>query len=78
MIMNELIVKEAPRWARIIGRRNAIKRLVLRDFSASTAEKLCSGRYSSKLGDEKADAVLEEMQLDGFNLRKHRLKSEAS
>jgi hypothetical protein len=69
MKVNKMAVEMAPTWARKIGRRQAVRRLIATDlFAATTAFKICSGTYKSTLSDERADVMVREMLSDGFSL----------
>jgi len=64
---NEL-VRKAESWAKQIGQKEAIKRLVARDVAVTTSEKLCTGRYFSQPRQWLSVILLEEMSKDGLTL----------
>jgi hypothetical protein len=66
MQQNDPLVNMTSRWAKKIGRRVAMSRLLSRDVAAATAEKLCTGRYKSSPRERLADILREEMAKDGF------------
>lgn len=68
--MNEhkALARMAPKWAKKIGSKRAIARLLARDVSVAAAEKLCAGRYPSEPRDKLAEILAEEMSKDGFTL----------
>lgn len=60
------LVTMASRWAKKIGRRQAMSRLLMRNVSSGTAEKVCYGRYVSSPREALAEILKEEMSKDGF------------
>lgn len=68
MSNHEALAKLAPRWAKKIGRTQAISRLLQRDVSVATAEKLCTGRYPSVPREKLAEILSDEMSKDGFTV----------
>lgn len=66
MSKTDPLVSMASRWAKKIGRRQAMSRLLARNVSSATAEKVCYGRYPSAPREILADILKEEMSKDGF------------
>lgn len=64
------LVQLADRWAKSIGRRKAMGRLLGRNVAGGTAEKICYGRYPSVPREMLADILKEELEKDGFVLDK--------
>jgi len=56
------------KWAKKIGKHVAYSRLVLREVSPSTTDKLIAGRYVSEPETWVRDVLLDEMAKDGFSL----------
>ena len=68
MNRNEKILKLVGHWVGKIGAHEARKRLILRDLSTATAEKMVSGKYPSTPTYITAGILLEEMERDGITL----------
>jgi len=68
MNANEHALKIVRKWALKIGTHEARKRLVLRDISPTTAEKMVTGTYPSTPTPLTARILLEETAKDGFTL----------
>lgn len=62
------LVELADRWAKKIGRRQAIGRLLSRNVSVAAAEKICYGRYQSSPREILAEILKEELMKDGFEI----------
>jgi hypothetical protein len=60
------LVQLADRWAKSIGRRKAMGRLLSRNVAGGTAEKICYGRYPSTPREILAEILKEELEKDGF------------
>jgi len=60
------LVQLADSWAKKIGRRAAMGRLLNRNVAVATAEKICYGRYYSSPREILADILKEELFKDGF------------
>jgi hypothetical protein len=66
--MNSNEIKETVViWAEKIGRRAAVRRLILNlEMSSAMAEKLVKGTYSPTPHFDTINALVKEMQKDGF------------
>ena len=60
--------KMVETWAKKIGEREALVRLLERKVSQSTADKLIRGVYLSEPGDLIRSILIEELEKDGFTL----------
>jgi hypothetical protein len=60
----ETLKKEVVKWGRRVGRKNAVRRLILLGMSATMAERLVRGNYSSNPHPDTADKIAEEMSKD--------------
>lgn len=65
-VKTDPLVELADRWAKEIGRRQAVGRLLSRNVSIATAEKICYGRYYSSPREMLADILKDELMKDGF------------
>lgn len=55
-------------WVEKVGKKEALRRLVIQEVPPVTAEKIVSGRYVSTPRDLLAKVLREEMAKDGLNL----------
>lgn len=65
---SENVKSLAVEWAKFVGSKCALKRLVALDLSPSLAQKLVAGKYGPDLSYDRATLVLKEMEKDGFQM----------
>lgn len=68
MQRNDQALRLVRAWVEKVGRKDALRRLVIQEVPPVTADKIISGRYSSTPRDLLAKVLLEEMAKDGFTL----------
>ena len=66
---SELALISARNWVKKIGKKEAMKRLVVRGVALSTAYKVCSMKYESTPGTLFAEVLIDEMEKDGISLK---------
>lgn len=65
---DKALKKEIVKWAAQIGRRAAVKRMILLDLSPAMAEKLARGKYDPTPHVDTAAKLIAELAKDGFKL----------
>jgi hypothetical protein len=68
MTENERVLELVKLWVEKVGRKEALRRLVIQEVPPVTADKIIAGRYSSTPRALLAKVLLEEMAADGLSL----------
>jgi len=66
MKSNHRALRLVKAWVEKVGRKEALRRLVIQEVPPVTADKIISGRYSSTPRALLAKVLLEEMEKDGI------------